>query len=119
MADYVVKRRVVFADREFRVTVQRAGCAPKVKRLRSRRGLRRYLTLLGPRPWEAFGKTPEAYACCSGWECGCGGRTMREDAETRRANLPALESVRVESREVTRAPWQTFEAPEIEEAVRG
>lgn len=38
--------------------------------------------------------------CCSGYQCGCGGETYRQQSEARRTEQPALEFLRVEQRMV-------------------
>jgi hypothetical protein len=64
------------------------------------------MTLLGPEPWKAFGKSPDEPFCCriANVECSCEGKTFREHSDEERAAMPALEYVRLESREV--GPWR-------------
>ena len=66
----------------------------------------RFLKLFGPEPWTAYGsKDGNELACCSGHECGCGGMTFRERSEYQFAEMPALEYVRLEAREV--GAWES------------
>jgi hypothetical protein len=67
------------------------------------------MVLLGPEPWLAFGKDPDALYCCSGDECGCGGLTVREQSDDERAKIPALEYVRLQERAV--GEWQETVRP--------
>jgi hypothetical protein len=71
---------------------------PKMKRYSTRRGVERFMLLLGPEPWKYFGANPDDYVCCSGRECGCGGLTYREQAEGKR--FAEIEYIRLEEREV-------------------
>lgn len=91
---------------EYRLTIKRKDCPPKVRVYRSKRAVDVRLILLGPEPWKAHRKDPDALHCCNGRECGCRGETVREYEQGRRADLPALESVRVERREVEVGPWR-------------
>jgi hypothetical protein len=58
------------------------------------------MVLLGPEGWRALGKDPDAFMCCSGHECGCGGETNREHFEAQREAIPKLIDAWIEVREV-------------------
>ena len=91
---------------ELRVVSKRIGGRVKVRSFATRAGAERYLRLFGPEPWTAFlkpSKSPDDQACCSGYQCVCGGLTYRQQAEAKRAELPALVYVRIEERSV--GPW--------------
>ena len=62
--------------------------------------MRRAALLTSDKPWEVLGLDPETFQCCSGWECGCDGFTVREHMEHQRAQYPAIEYVLIEEREV-------------------
>lgn len=65
---------------EYRVLWQREGGKPRARIFQSERGARRLVTFMGPEPWKALGKEPDAPYCCSRGpaSCGCGGKTNRE-----------------------------------------
>ena len=92
------------AAREFRVVWRRKGISrAKSKRFATEKAARRHMVLLGPEPWVALGKDPEALWCCPGtlqYECGCGGQTVRQADEAYRAEAPPVLWVRIESRPV-------------------
>ena len=96
--------------REYRVVWQREGLRRKVKRYATLRAAERFMVLLGPEPWSALGKSPDALWCCSGYECecGCGGTTVRQLSDEQRKRMPALLSVQMETREV--GAWRALEA---------
>jgi hypothetical protein len=51
------------------------------------------------------GSKPDAYACCDGHECGCRGLTWAEkwaEMAEYAADLPPLEYLRIETRQVPR-----------------
>lgn len=73
---------------EFRVVWKREGCEPRRKRYMRRSSAERFMTLLGPEPWLAFDREADEYFCCSGYECGCGGITVKEDSDLRRKDYP-------------------------------
>ena len=93
---------------EFRVVWKRRGQPRKSKRFMSLKAAQRRVRLLGPEPWTAFEQDPDERYCCSGHECGCGGRTLREHLLAQRAEgngydpegggMPAVEYVRIEQR---------------------
>lgn len=86
--------------REYRVIWKRVDCRQKVKRYARRESAERFMRLFGPEPWTVYGKEPDALWCCSGYECACRGITEREKSDADRAEMPALEYVRLECREV-------------------
>jgi len=96
-----VKRLV----RQFRLRWKRVGCPEKRKLYWSERAAQRRIDLMGPEPWKALGKDPDARMCCSGQECGCSGDTWREHLLGQRGDMPPLEYTRIESREVTQGEW--------------
>lgn len=111
--------------REYRVTWKRRGLLPKRKRYATLAAARRFLRLFGPEPWTVFAlgrggvpKDGDALACCRGTEeeqCNCGGRTLRQQAEHDRKQMPPLEWVRLQSRPV--GAWEAADAPEIAAAL--
>jgi hypothetical protein len=93
---------------QYRLTWKREGLNPKHKKYHSMKRVERMIHLLGPEPWKALGHDPEA-RCCSGLECGCGGRTYRENMLEARKDLPPIEYIKVERRIVTTTRWQPNE----------
>lgn len=84
---------------EFRVVWMREGAREeKRKRYATRRGAERFMTLLGPEPWLAFGRDADEYVCCYGRECTCDGVTVREDVAVRREGMPPIVYVRLQKR---------------------
>jgi hypothetical protein len=83
----------------------------KSKTFASLPAAKRYILLLtSDEPWKAFReharKAPDDLACCDGWECSCGGETVRDHFLKRREGLPPLVGpVRIEARTVTRGAW--------------
>lgn len=106
---------------EYRLLVQRTGNAVKDWRARSMKAVERRIGLLtSPEPWRFYGdrenrsKGPDDYFCCAGTyhnQCGCGGSTMRQEAELKRKDLPPIEWIRLERRQITTTPWESCEAP--------
>jgi hypothetical protein len=111
---------------EYRVLSKRQDTAVKDKRFRSLKAVRdRVGLLLSDEPWRFFGSAGErtrdgdGLYCCPGtqhYECGCGGLTVREHALAPRENLPPIEWVRVEKRQVTTTEWEARETPPLESA---
>lgn len=99
-------------------------CGPTVRKRQSLAAVRKYLTLIGPEPWNAYlrpGDGPDDYRCCSGAQCGCGGASYREEAAAYRAQkypngLPPIESVKVLKRTVARSAWEPTELAEVKRA---
>jgi hypothetical protein len=86
--------------KEYRIVYKRHELKPKRKLYKSLRGVRRFLLLLGDEPWKAFGRDPDEFYCCDGHYCRCGGKTVREDVMDRYKEIPLLEWVKIEEREV-------------------
>jgi hypothetical protein len=102
--DYEVKARTTS---QYRVTIRREGNQAKQVTRGTAHGVRKLLLLLGPEPWRAYtDKGPDDPWCCGGWECGCGGKTVREESDERRKDIPPVVAVSVERRAVTRTPWE-------------
>ena len=114
-----MKTRIVT---EYRLLVSRAGQV-KDWRARSMKAIVRRLGLLtSPEPWRFYGdrenrsKGPNDYHCCAGTyhdQCGCGGITMREQSEEIRKNLPPIESIRLEARQVVTTTWEARDVPPV------
>jgi hypothetical protein len=106
---------------EYRLLIQRKGNALKDWRCRSLKGVERRIGLLThPEPWRFFAsryealKGPDDYVCCAGTyhdECSCGGVTMREQSEAARRDLPPIESLRLEARQITTTGWVEHAMP--------
>lgn len=100
------------AQLEYRVVWKRVGHRRKTKRFARLATAEKFLVMLGPEPWRAYAfhrdgrpKDPEDVVCCGGWECGCGGQTVREQSDEMRKNMGPLEGIPVlECREV--GPWR-------------
>lgn len=98
---------------QYRVAWKRAENNPKSRKCASLKDAERFLGLLTSdepwrflrKPFEANWEGPDSYLCCDGggWEgpCVCGGVTLREFCDSKRAGLPPIEWARVESRQVT------------------
>ncbi len=87
--------------REYRIVWKRVGLDAKRKRVVHRKTAEKFAALLGDRePWKRLGQDPEKLACCDGYECGCGGLTVRESFAQQFGDMPDLEFVRIESREI-------------------
>ena len=97
---------------EYAVVWKRAECVAKRKKYRSRPLAERFMLLLGPEPWKRDAdrmgrpKDPDSYMCCSGYECGCGGISLRQHYLEARKDLPPLEWMRLEIRDVEESPWR-------------
>lgn len=63
-------------------------------------GANRFMLLLGPEPWKALKKNPDDFWCCAGAGCTCGGITVRDEMLGKRKDMPKLEYVRLEQRQV-------------------
>ena len=95
---------------EYRVKWKREGLRPKRIRYTSMKSAERRLALLtSDEPWLYYGggNDPSDYQCCSGYECGCGGITVREHCEQRRAEMPPIEYAVIECRPV--GAWVSVE----------
>ena len=92
---------------EYRIVVKRKGVREKSRIYRTRKGAERRLALFDPEPWAVYGKQPDELDCCDGSQCFCGGFTVREASDSKRARMPALEYVRIEARQV--GDWTSTE----------
>lgn len=102
------RRRRPYGQRtEFRVVWKRQGLPIKRKKYPARSRAEKFMTIFGSCPWLAFDQDPDAFECCSGHGCSCGGRTIRQAFAERYAEIPKLEWVRLEYRMV--GPWQPAE----------
>jgi len=73
----------------------------KTKRFLVLKSAKKFIFLLGPEPWDYFGKQPEDYVCCNGNCCACCGKTYKEQAqEYIEKGMPEIEYIRLEEREV-------------------
>ena len=93
---------------EYRVAYKREGLNPKSRGCgKNRAKAVRCLAFFEGRYQDAYPQSkPDAYSCCDGHECGCRGLTWAEEwAEMAEyaANLPPLEYLRIETRQVP--PW--------------
>lgn len=86
---------------EYRVVWKRQGLKQKAKRYATLKGANRFMDLLGPEPWKAFGKEAEEQYCCGGYQCACGGMTWKQHLEFhKKSGQPEIESIRLEKRNV-------------------
>jgi hypothetical protein len=95
---------------QYRMLIAREDCEVRERRYFSRAAVERRIQLMtSAEPWRVYRDCDgDEYACCDGspWrECGCGGYTVREVAEAKRADLPPLVSVRVQTRQVITTTW--------------
>jgi len=97
---------------EYRVISTRAGGIVTDKRYHSLKAVNdRIGRLTSPEPWRFYGSARERQragdelACCYGRECGCDGLSLQEASDEKRKELPPIESIRVETRTVTRSKW--------------
>lgn len=99
---------------EYRVVWKRRGMHQKSKRYATLRGAQDRATFLGPEPWLALRRDPDEVFCCTSYECGCEGVTVREHLLAARttpngndpdsSGMPPIEYIRIEQRPVS--PWQ-------------
>lgn len=101
---------------DYRVAWQREGnVSPRSRRCgNSIAKARRCLAFVEGRYSEAYPNSKqEGYVCCSGWECGCGGKTWADrwaELAENAADMGRLLYVRIEARQTS--PWKpTEEAP--------
>lgn len=102
-----------FSSREYRVTWKREGLAKKVRRYSrasTAKGLLARLLATAEEAVQLRGHEPEELFCCSGLQCGCGGKTYLQEEEEYRAELPPLEYVFLEERQV--GPWSAVSEPQ-------
>lgn len=94
--------------KEYRVVWKRQENRRKVKRYATRPRAERFIALMtSPEPWKLFPTyahmDPDKPYCCEGGpysECACGGLTLREHFASFRKDLPPIEYVHIEEREV-------------------
>jgi len=91
--------------KEYRVVWKRNGLKEKRKRYQNKYRAEHFIKILGPEPWTAYGVNPDESMCCDGSMCGCGGETYREHWLGKRKDMPPIEYVRLELREVQRGDW--------------
>lgn len=79
----------------------------KSKRFQTLKAAERRVKLLGPEPWTAFDRNPDEPYCCSGYECACGGMSVRDTLLEQRkvghgdpddTGMPDIEYIRIEKR---------------------
>lgn len=70
---------------EYRVVRERAECKKSYRRYATLAGATKRLELLTSKePWKLMGDgEADDFMCCSGFECGCGGMTVKESYEQR------------------------------------
>lgn len=95
---------------EYRVVSKREGMQrQKEKRYATKEGADRRLALLVSKsPWTIThpGDDPDDLFCCSGYECGCGGQTIREWHDDYTKSLPKLLFAGIHRREV--GEWSAY-----------
>lgn len=77
-------------QREYRLSWQRAGLRPKYRIYQTRKGAEAFAAVL--RGESRAAEDPDAFACCSGYECGCRGLTKAEAWEEQYGDMPPLVS---------------------------
>lgn len=92
---------------QYRLTWQRKDREPCQKIYANMKMVEKRLALMGPEPWKAIGKDPDACHCCSSPDCGCDGITVREYMEEVRKEKgwTPVQWVKIEARQVTTTPW--------------
>jgi hypothetical protein len=88
---------------EYRVVWSREGIRPKRKKYRTLKSALAWKDfLISPEPWVSRGLDPDSFICCSGSreECGCSGKTVREDFLSTREGLPPITAIRIDARTV-------------------
>jgi hypothetical protein len=73
----------------------------------TRKAAHRWWLIVQGRMAEATGRDPDAYACCSGDMCGCGGKTNADLWAETAERIPPLKLARIEVRNV--GPWDMLE----------
>jgi hypothetical protein len=92
---------------EYRLVWKREGLGQKSRKFTRLKYAERYLALLtSEAPWEVFGKDGDAYECCSGYECGCGGMRVKESWVKTREGLPKLLKHEIQCRDV--GEWRSL-----------
>jgi hypothetical protein len=77
---------------------------------------RHKILLSGDEPWKGHrdfeNEDPDTRLCCSGYECGCGGETIRDHFMAVRSKLPPLHGeVTIAVRTVCRSSWEAVVRP--------
>lgn len=87
---------------EYRVVIRREGQRPKYRKFVKWSAVERLLVLLGDQPWKAWAPDVDGneVECCDGYMCGCGGMTYAEGALKVREQMPKLESITIQQRQV-------------------
>jgi hypothetical protein len=100
---------------EYRVVWKRKELSRKTRRFRSLKTAEKFRGVLTAGSTEErlllLGKDPDAYYCCDGHECGCGGETNRESEEHYADGMPLLEYCVIEERPV--GPWEMVLRPAV------
>ena len=97
----IIDQNIEQMKKEYRIVWEREGIRRKTKRYRSLKMLKRYVRLLkNDRPWEIFNLDKDDNYCCGGHECGCQGETVEEHFQNRYVEIPDLEYLYLESREI-------------------
>lgn len=97
---------------QYRVRWKRVGLDPKRKSYWTERAACRWMALLGPEPWTALGKKADTLVCCNGYNCACGGRTWREYMMDDRSQIPPIEYIEMDVREVQQGEWERVRTEE-------
>lgn len=102
---------------EYRVISERDGCTPTVKKYRSVRGMQARLgRLTSPEPWRFWGSARDrqregnSFYCCDGYDCGCGGETLKQHCDAERKDLPPMKCISVDQRVMTTTAWSACDA---------
>jgi hypothetical protein len=95
---------------QYRVIWKREGNHPKSRRVASLGNAEKWVGLLtSNEPWKFLSgerTKPDDYMCCSGHECSCGGKSLREFCEAKREGLPKIEWIRIDVRTVSK--WEAI-----------
>ena len=113
--------------RQFRLTWQRAANEEagfvlpmvKSKTFASMKAAQRHIRILtSDEPWREWAPDdgPSDLVCCPGHQCCCGGLTRAEDRDQKRAELPAIEWIRIEERTITSTPFVEISCTQMEAA---
>ena len=96
--------------KEYQVIWQREGLSKRYKKYSELKSAQRLIALMtSPEPWKVYGYEGDEAVCCSGHECGCGGKTQRDSFEEKMNGLPKLLNYEIREREV--GAWQTHTPP--------
>ena len=88
---------------EYRVVWLRKGWArKKVKIYAKRNTAERFIEILtSSEPWKSFGLNPDDVKCCDGYQCNCRGETVKEFHDRLNADLPEVESCKLQIRQAS------------------